>query len=106
MTRFIPQAGTTAPSPPPHSPEATRGTTVLYNGECKAYPRIPPIHILAHVNSIRILRLHFPLHRSVSLPLTRDLCLSISTQVTVVAATANFRPCISPVTCRKTSSST
>lgn len=28
-----PTAGTTAPSPPPHSPEATRGSTILYNGE-------------------------------------------------------------------------
>jgi hypothetical protein len=29
-----PTAGTTAPSPPPHSPEATKGSTILYNGEC------------------------------------------------------------------------
>lgn len=29
-----PTAGSTAPSPPPHSPEATRGSTILYNGEC------------------------------------------------------------------------
>lgn len=28
-----PTAGTTAPSPPPHSPEATKGSTILYNGE-------------------------------------------------------------------------
>lgn len=28
-----PTAGATAPSPPPHSPEATRGSTILYNGE-------------------------------------------------------------------------
>ncbi|XP_044733115.1 gastrula zinc finger protein XlCGF53.1-like [Chrysoperla carnea] len=27
-----PTAGATAPSPPPHSPEASRGTTILYNG--------------------------------------------------------------------------
>lgn len=27
-----PTAGATAPSPPPHSPEATRGSTILYNG--------------------------------------------------------------------------
>lgn len=29
-----PTAGATAPSPPPHSPEATRGSTIMYNGEC------------------------------------------------------------------------
>lgn len=28
-----PTAGATAPSPPPQSPEATRGSTILYNGE-------------------------------------------------------------------------
>lgn len=28
-----PTAGATAPSPPPHSPEATRGSTILYNGK-------------------------------------------------------------------------
>lgn len=28
-----PTAGQTAPSPPPHSPEATRGSTILYNGK-------------------------------------------------------------------------
>uniref|UniRef100_A0A336MSQ0 RNA-directed DNA polymerase n=1 Tax=Culicoides sonorensis TaxID=179676 RepID=A0A336MSQ0_CULSO len=27
-----PTAGATAPSPPPHSPEATRGSTIMYNG--------------------------------------------------------------------------
>lgn len=27
-----PTAGSTAPSPPPHSPEATCGSTMLYNG--------------------------------------------------------------------------
>lgn len=31
-----PTAGTTAPSPPPHSPEeATRGSTILYNGKLR-----------------------------------------------------------------------
>lgn len=30
-----PTAGATAPSPPPHSPEATRGSTILYNGKFK-----------------------------------------------------------------------
>ena len=28
-----PTAAEEAPSPPPHSPEATRGSTILYNGE-------------------------------------------------------------------------
>jgi hypothetical protein len=28
-----PTAGTTAPSPPPHSPESTKGSTILYNGK-------------------------------------------------------------------------
>ena len=28
-----PTAGATAPSPPPHSPEATRDSTILYNGK-------------------------------------------------------------------------
>jgi hypothetical protein len=28
-----PTAGATAPSPPPHSPEATRDSTTLYNGK-------------------------------------------------------------------------
>jgi len=38
-----PTAGATAPSPPPHSPEAaTRGSTILYNGEL-TNPRTPLI---------------------------------------------------------------
>lgn len=28
-----PTAGATAPSPPPHSPLGTKGSTILYNGE-------------------------------------------------------------------------
>lgn len=32
-----PTAGATAPSPPPHSPEATRGSTILYNGKLIFY---------------------------------------------------------------------
>lgn len=32
-----PTAGATAPSPPPHSPEATRGSTILYNGKYHYY---------------------------------------------------------------------
>lgn len=31
-----PTAGATAPSPPPRSPEATRGSTILYNGELRS----------------------------------------------------------------------
>lgn len=32
-----PTAGATAPSPPPHSPEASRGTTILYTGMLKHF---------------------------------------------------------------------
>ena len=36
-----PTAGATAPSPPPHSPEATRGSTILYNGKFKLPKSLP-----------------------------------------------------------------
>lgn len=39
-----PTAGATAPSPPPHSPEAaTKGSTILYNGE---------LHFINYLSSI------------------------------------------------------
>ncbi|CAO1334412.1 unnamed protein product, partial [Diamesa hyperborea] len=41
-----PTAGATAPSPPPHSPEATRGSTILYNGYGHD---ISPMHFTAYL---------------------------------------------------------
>ncbi|XP_059613525.1 zinc finger protein SNAI3 [Phlebotomus argentipes] len=44
-----PTAGATAPSPPPHSPEATRGSTILYNGYGHD---ISPMHFTAYLPRI------------------------------------------------------
>ncbi|XP_063701210.1 protein snail [Culicoides brevitarsis] len=41
-----PTAGATAPSPPPHSPEATRGSTIMYNGYGHD---ISPMHFTAYL---------------------------------------------------------
>lgn len=52
-----PTAGTTAPSPPPHSPEATKGSTILYNGEYIHINNI--ISILISALMMSLIHYHF-----------------------------------------------